>query len=51
MIKHWQAISYMLYTPMRQWLNEVKSRVFRPTDNFKYFEIHLYFVCRELTQH
>ena len=28
------------------WLNEVTSRIFRPTVNFKNFEIHLYFVCQ-----
>ena len=28
------------------WLNEVTSRIFRPTVNLENFEIHLYFVCQ-----
>ena len=27
-------------------LNEVKTRIFQPTGNFKTFEIYLYFVCQ-----
>ena len=28
------------------WLNELKIQIFRPTANFKIFEINLYFICQ-----
>ena len=32
------------------WLNEAKTRVFQPTDDFENFKIYLYFVCQPACQ-
>ena len=40
------GIHWLGYNDAVSSLNEAKTRIFQPTDNFEIFEIHLYFVSQ-----